>query len=84
MSDAEHLLENIYEHVNDEEWYNFEIKHDEFSLDDIKRYHLEGYAKNGQLEVSPETLRWLFSMARYCDRRFKEDDSPDCDCVTIN
>ena len=80
MSDAEHLLENIYEHVCEyEEYNNFDINDGEFTSEDIKRFHLEGFAKNGQLEVSDDVLRWLFSMAHYCSRRFKED-TPDCDC----
>lgn len=82
MSDAEHLLENIYENVCDNGGYrDINIKDGEFTPEDIKRLQLEGYAENGQLKVSPEVLRWLFSMAKYCNQRFFED-SPDCDCVT--
>ena len=60
MSDAEHLVENVYFCVKRAGWEKFS----EPPTDEELEPYLS-YMKNGNEEVSKETLIWLFAMAAY-------------------
>lgn len=60
MSDAEHLVENIYFCVKRGGWQKFS----EPPTDEEIAPYLS-YVKNGNEEISKETLRWLIGMAAY-------------------
>lgn len=75
MCEAEHLVENVMYFVEQHGW-NF-FKSDEVSLKDITKNKLECFAKNGNTEISFETLRWLFTLARYVEyHRVMFDELP--------
>ena len=69
MSSEEHLVENIVCYVEDVGWNEF---HDQVTVEDIKKKGLESFSRCGDVEVSLETLAWLFTMARYVDYQSKE------------
>lgn len=60
MSDAEHLVENIYFCAKRAGCENFS---DPPTDEELEPYL--SYMKNGQEEISKETLKWLFEMAAY-------------------
>lgn len=60
MSDAEHLVENIYFCVKRDGWDKFS----EPPTDEELEPYLH-YMQNGSENISKETLRWLFAMASY-------------------
>ena len=65
MCEAEHLVENVMYFVEQHGWDYF--KSDEVSLKDITDNGLMCFAENGDTEISFETLRWLFTLARYVE-----------------
>ena len=48
-----------------EEYNSFDINDGEFTSEDIKRFHLEGFAKNGQLEVSDDVAEAILIGGAY-------------------
>lgn len=68
MSDHEHLLENIYCYVED----NNDTLPNVLTNEDLDKYNLKGFGENGLIKVSDETLLYLFNMCLYCMRQTDE------------
>jgi hypothetical protein len=63
MSDEEHLIENLIRYVQNVGWANVPKQDAE---DNYPFYDLyERYGKNGQVQLTPGTFRWLLDMAVY-------------------
>ncbi len=60
MTDAEHLVENIYCCVKRVGWEKFSEPPTDKEIEPYLHY-----MQNGNEEISKETLRWLIQMAAY-------------------
>ena len=63
MSDEEHLIENLICYVQSVGWANVPKQHAEDSAPFYDGY--ERYGKNGQVQLTVGTFKWLLDMAKY-------------------